>query len=355
MKIYLAGTSVCNPIENIRMQRLFKKGHKLHSYFYSGTEKGFERGWFLMNCRNKVNLFIDSGAYSALTQGVNINIYEYIKFIKKYKNIITTYANLDVIGEVPNEETAKATLENQKIMEAEGLSPLPAFHQGEPYDYLEYYVKNYNYIGLGGMVGTMGAPQRMKWLDTCFGDYICDSNGYPKVRVHGYGVTALQALFRYPWYSVDSTSWVITGRFGGILIPKYRNGKWVYDENSWKVAMSDRSPNTKEAGKHFKTLSPGHEKLVLKYIQEKGHKLGKSKFVKVNQSRRLRKNERWAERKPENKESKRLLEIIKEPGLCNTYQLRDELNIMYFQDLEKSLPKWPWPFKAQRKRIRGFL
>lgn len=41
---------------------------------------------------NTVNLFLDSGAYSAYTKGVNIDIQEYISFIKSNIKYISVYA-----------------------------------------------------------------------------------------------------------------------------------------------------------------------------------------------------------------------------------------------------------------------
>jgi hypothetical protein len=52
-------------------------------------------------------------------------------------------------------------------------------------------------------------------------------------------------------------------------------------------------------------------------------------------------------------DGKRHLEIREEIGLCNEYRLRDDINIMYFIDLERSMPTWPWAFKQQR-RTEGF-
>jgi len=59
--------------------------------------------------------FLDSGAFSAFTKNVSIDISDYIKFIKDNKNIFKNYAVLDVIGD------AKETLKNQIIMEKQGL------------------------------------------------------------------------------------------------------------------------------------------------------------------------------------------------------------------------------------------
>lgn len=302
---------------------------------------------------NDVRLFLDSGAFSAWTQGVEINIQEYIEFIKEHEEHLEVYANLDVIGiggKQPNKLTAEKTLENQKIMEAAGLAPLPCFHFGEPFEYLEYYVENYDYLALG-VAGNTGA-RLLPWLDVCFGDYICGKDGLPKVKVHGFAVTSLTAMTRYPWYSVDSTSWVLASRMGFIFVPRYKNGQWIYDDHSWKISVSSRSPNKKDAGQHIDTMPPRERAVITAYIKEKGFQLGKSRFVKVPGTHQLTENERWADKKPKDPKAVRLLEILEEEGISNRYQLRDEINITYFHDLERNLPEWPWQFKRDLRSTR---
>ena len=92
------------------------------------------------------NIFLDSGAYSVSTGKAIIDIDEYIKFIKKYKSLFSIYANLDVIGDY------KKTKKNQTYMEGQGLKPLPTFHYGTDYKILRDMLKDYTYIGLGGLV-----------------------------------------------------------------------------------------------------------------------------------------------------------------------------------------------------------
>lgn len=292
----------------------------------------------------RVELFLDSGAYSAWSQGKEINIDDYISFIKENEQVIDVYANLDVIG------NAQATWANQIYMENAGLHPLPVFHYGEDEKWLQRILsRKYEYISLGGMV-PISTKDLFQWLDHIWLDYLVDKDGYPIVKVHGFGLTSLRLMLRYPWYSVDSTSWVVTGRMGSIYIPRQKGGKWIYDEDSWKVAVSNRSPNTKEAGKHLTTMSPLEKKILLQYIEEKGYKLGKSEYKKVPQSYILAENERWADKKPSDKKAEREIEIIVEEGVSNMYQLRDEINIIYFLDLEKNMPQYPWPFKCEVKQ-----
>jgi hypothetical protein len=289
----------------------------------------------------KVELFLDSGAFSAFTQGVTIDIQEYISFIKKHLDIISVYANLDVIGD------AKGTLWNQKIMERAGLKPLPCFHYGEPLKYLDYYLSHYEYLALGGMVPIPNS-ELAGWLDNLFSSRICSSDGLPKVKVHGFGLTSLKLMLRYPWYSVDSTSWVVTGRLGSVYVPK----PWAHSlEEVWKVSVSNRSPNRAEAGTHLDSFPPNQRQAVLDYFKSKGYKLGKSKFKTESDDYKLKDGERWAGKA---KDGKREVEVIIEAGLCNDYRFRDELNIIYFLDLEKAMPKWPWPFKLVGERRGGF-
>ena len=348
MNVYLAGTSVSNPEDELTLQDLFKRGYKLHSYYHLQL---LEKKWFPINIKNKVKMFLDSGAFSAMTQGIEIDINEYIEFIKENKSFLEIYASLDVISvnaKPPDIHSAKASLYNTKIMVNAGLNPVPAFHIGEPFKYLEYYVKNFDYIALG-VAGNSG-PKLIKWMDECFSKYICDKNGIPKVKVHGFAVTGLNLMRRYPWYSVDSTSWVITGRMGAILIPRFINGVYDYAVNPWKINVSSVSPGLKEKGNHINTITDMQRDILLQYITKKGYKLGISTFREEHQDYQLNIDKKWASKKPKNKNSKRMVETIVEEGISNKYQLRDEMNIIYYQDLERTFPKWPWKFKLNQQK-----
>ena len=143
-------------------------------------------------------------------------------------------------------------------------------------------------------------------------------------------------------------------QIGESFCPRLIKGKWVYDEKFWIISISSRSPERKETGKHFDTLPPSIRKIAMRYFEEIGFPLGKSRLEKVPQTYQLKDNEHWAEKKPSDPHEKRLIEIIEEPGLCNSCKLRDEANFMFFQNLEKALPKWPRPFKAKKKTLKRF-
>jgi len=343
MKIWIAGET-CQIEREVRCSS--KLPQRLLSYFFLSTEKSSHLT-MEYDMKNNVDLFLDSGAFSAFTQNTEININEYISFIKEHKNHLEVYANLDSIGD------PKQTWKNQKVMEKAGLHPLPCFHYNEPIKYLKRYVKKYDYIALGGMV-PISTKDLQVWLDDMFQNYICDKDGMPKVKVHGFGMTSLVLMLRYPWYSVDSTSWVMASRMGTIYIPRFKNGKWFYDENCWKISVSAKSPNLKDKNKHISTMSPKIVKVILDYLEDKGYLLGKSEFKEVPADYEPTGNERWACAKKERTATgKGHVENIIKPGLCNDYKLRDEVNIIYFKDLQEALPEWPWKLNLPKVN-KGF-
>lgn len=288
------------------------------------------------------NLFVDSGAFSAFKQGVNIEVEDYIAFLKQHKKEVKLYANLDVIGD------ARATWKNQRIMEKAGLSPLPTFHYGEPVKWLRRYLSKYDYIALGGMV-PISTRDLLKWCDHLFAHYLTDKEGMPIVKVHGFGMTSLTLMLRYPWYSVDSTSWSMTGNMGVIYVPVKRHEQYDYTRRPFHINVSTRSPNLKDKNKHLETLSPNVKKMVLDYIDAKGFILGSSRFVKRKSTYKLKEDESWF---GSEFDGVRTVEVIKERGLRNCHILRRLLNLEYMKDLEKTFPKWPWRYN--KKNRNGF-
>lgn len=298
---------------------------------------------FELSMTTKTDIFLDSGAFSAFTQGVNIDIQEYIDFIKKHEKHLTVYANLDVIG------SPEGTWKNQRRMEKAGLLPLPCFHHGEDPKWLKMYLsRGYDYIALGGMV-PISTPDLKIWLDDIWKNYLTDDEGMPIIKVHGFGLTSNTLMRRYPWWSVDSTSWVMTGRMGGVYVPKFKNGQYDYTEDCWKVQVSNRSPSKDEPGKHLQSFSPAARKNIEQYFTSKGFKVGRSEFRIEKADYVLKENEKWNGKESD---GNRQVEEILETGLCNDYKQRDELNIIYFLDLEKNWRTWPWPF--QPRVSKGF-
>lgn len=164
-------------------------------------------------------IFADSGAYSAMTQGAPIDRAKYGAWLQRYKHHFSVYANLDVIGD--GAYAASATAGNQRFLEELGLAPLPVFHAGEPWSALEALLDGgAGYIGLGGLVGRQ-AKAIMPWLVKCFklaGD---------RAVFHGFGLTLWECIAAFPFYSVDSTSWGSSYRYGRLKLFDPRLGRFV--------------------------------------------------------------------------------------------------------------------------------
>ncbi len=168
----------------------------LASYHYFKDKQDLIRECIQKN----YSVFIDSGAFSATNAGAAIDIDSYCEFLLETGAKI--YAGLDVIG------NAEATRANNEYMVKEyALRPIPTFHMGSDLEDLEK-LMGYPYIALGGMVFSSGIQNH---CDAVW-NYILNHN--PKLRVHGFGLTNVEMMHRYPWFSVDSSSFKSCKRFG---------------------------------------------------------------------------------------------------------------------------------------------
>jgi len=165
-------------------------------------------------------IFLDSGAYSAMTQGKPIKVADYIAFVKEVKHLVAHYANLDVIGDHIQ------TQRNQEEMEKAGLSPVPIFHQGSPLGVLQLLLDNYTgKICIGGLVASkMAALTAPIFLGACA--EIIESHYAkqpPRSHIHLFGMSPTPSILEISrvWRSFDSS----TGngyRFGKIHTPNNR-------------------------------------------------------------------------------------------------------------------------------------
>lgn len=262
MKLYLAGiyTSNFNLTGNVYnrltpAEQDARNGVEwfLESYHYIYRQSAVDK------IRNDgVKVFLDSGAFSAFTKGVEVDLPGYCRYIQENEDIIekvdgvTCASVLDGIGD------PLKTWQNQWAMEQLGVRPLPCFHYGEDERYLEWYIANYEYITLGGMV-PISTPQLIHWLDRLWDKYLTDGSGRPRLKVHGFGLTSLPLMKRYPWFSVDSSTWVQWAANGMILVP-----------GVGQVNVSCNSSSRKIEGQHLNTYTPPQREAIIKEIEKLG-------------------------------------------------------------------------------------
>ena len=161
--------------------------------------------------RDDVIVFMDSGAYSALTQGAPIDIHRYAKFLTDWRHELHLMANLDEIGHTA--ESAEAGWRNYRILtEDYGLPILPVMHIGEPMEVLDRYLDaGQQYVALGGLTTTpwrVGAP----WLVRAF------QRAKGHAVFHGFGVSSWESQRHLPWYTVDHTGWFAGAQYARLTL-----------------------------------------------------------------------------------------------------------------------------------------
>lgn len=206
----------------------------------------------------RIDLMLDSGAFSAWNQGSSVNLKQYIKFLKEFEKDLFCYVVLDVLPEgaeklrqkttgwtnEANERGAKLSDINQQKMKDAGLSPIPVFHQGEDFRWLERMLKNgETYIGISSRKD-LTHKKVLPWLDDVW-SVLVDSKGRPIVKTHGFGITAMPMLLRYPWFTTDSTTWALSAGFGLIYVPiQGKDGKPDYLQRPYQVVTSGSSQDS---------------------------------------------------------------------------------------------------------------
>lgn len=186
----------------------------LCSYFYfKDRDIGEANRW-------GTTIIADSGAYSALSLGKQIDREDFHAWAHRWKDNVLWTAGLDKIGDV------KGTRQNWEAARRDGLDLVPTLHYLEPPETLDWYVEQgVSLIGLGGMVPLKAEVDRlMRWLLTMF-RYARDN--HPHVRFHGWGTTSRKLVDNLPWYSVDSSRFASAFRFGRMELWDPRVGRYL--------------------------------------------------------------------------------------------------------------------------------
>jgi hypothetical protein len=258
MKVYLAGETPMSKelgwvggVEGWQVGRLASIiKRRLYSYYYHPR---IDREVQLA-IDAKMDLFLDSGAFSAHTQKEEIKLEDYARFILESGHYFNVKANLDDIG-----DTGPKSWENWCRLREMGCDVFPVHHATDDDKYIEKILDSgITFMALGGLVGAHRNVLQ-PWLDRMWSKYLVKKDGTPRLNVHGFGLTDTELIIRYPWYSVDSSSWVMTGIFGGCV---FAEGNKFY-----KVTFSDDSPDKyKLDGWHYKSLNAAQKKRIQKWL-----------------------------------------------------------------------------------------
>ena len=246
----------------------------------------------------------------------------YALFVQRYKAGMDFYVTVDAIY---NPEISWKSL--KYLEQKHGLNPVPVIHGRTPLKWLDKHLEaGYQYIGLGGM-GQEDTWETYKvWADAVFTRLCPASNGYkPIVKTHGFAATAYQMLIRWPWYSVDSSSWAKGSGFGGsVYIPHRRKGQWDFSVKPYTLPFSFRSSAASRTKAHFLTMSKAEQAVILLWLNEVGVPLGS-----LDEQGQM-----------------------KEYGVFSTYHAAATANVRFFNRLCEWLPEWPWAVVPPAKKNR---
>jgi hypothetical protein len=173
-------------------------------------------------------------------------IKSYYDFSKQEAHLWDFQCNFDYVREAP------VVYAMQKRLEKMRLHPIPSFHGDAGTYWFEKYVdEGYKMIGIGAAFAG-----RKDYQDEVF-NLATKHN----ILLHGFARTTLPDILGYPWFSVDSTTWLLCGAYGKILFP-------VPEEDTFtQLHISNNKLNGK--GSHF-FMEPSVKKAVRDRVEKLG-------------------------------------------------------------------------------------
>ena len=343
-------------------------------------------------------LFLDSGAFSLFKEHSQVGrdlqgffkskefrayAKAYATFVKENEQYIDVYANIDVIGNPELSWEILKYLENEH-----GLNPCPVIHYGTDLKWLDKHLEaGYDLIALGGMaIKVRGSTKQVSlWLDRVFERCCPPPSRLPSVRLHGFGVTTHSIMVRYPWWSVDSTTWCMKGAYGMIHLPKKVGGKYDYltTPHYFSVSSSATIPKKSVVVNAYRVLldllSDGdwhsdkearEANCPLGFLIKRGFLEKNENQVRLTRPGRqyITRKVRWFYSTQKNRTAGGLRQRLSDPhwrlieewldhigvplgnidpleyGVVSNHRARKLANVIYFKNLADSLPDWPWSF-----------
>lgn len=190
----------------------------LFSYWYYKSDNSFDKVTKALHKARAngqpVFVLVDSGAFSADTQGHSITADEYGEWLRdrvvpQWGPWLVGCLNLDVLRD------PQGSWDNWQRLRRLGFDTMPVTHLGDPVSVLDRYVADgADYIALGAMVGK-SMTRKLRWAAHVHKHVLTK---HPDVRLHGLGLSAQEMVERLPWWSVDSSSFGSGYRFARSVI-----------------------------------------------------------------------------------------------------------------------------------------
>lgn len=156
-----------------------------------------------------VRILLDSGAFSAHSQGFDIRVADYASWLEEVSPALRDWLVGAITLDVLNDEAQ--SWDNWAALQRRGLDTVPAVHLHARLDAVDRYVDaGVDWLALGAMVG-QSLPKKFGWAAWVH-RHLRDQ--HPHVRTHGLGATSEKMIASIPWWSVDSSSFGSGFRYG---------------------------------------------------------------------------------------------------------------------------------------------
>jgi len=260
----------------------------------------------------------------------------YAEYIKRHSHVPgMLFANVDVISHPGR------TYKVQRFFEEEhGVQPVPIIHCKAGMEWVDQYLEagKYDLLGVGGLGQGIAKETYIDWGGKFFNHICPESNDHlPVIKTHGFAMTSHTLMTKWPWWSVDSATWVKLSAYGWLYIPPWRDEEFKFDETPFNINFSWKSPQKKVAKKHYQSKSMPMDVRVSidKWLEFLGMDIGS---IELKEG-----------------EDPNGFDLVKDPeeilagrdhaetSLSGHYRMRSIANLKYLKMLEASRPKWPWP------------
>lgn len=276
--VYFSGTCASNEFPESAFVDMAHMRFRCLSYAYSGPGSPLFQKRFLTSMKfcmdNNIRVFLDSGGYTfheinrKIAAGKAVKTFQnkefsiesytanYVKYLKAMygrKDTFDFYVGIDSIKQ------CKIIYEDFKELESTGVRPIPVYHGDAPIDWVQRYIdEGHRIIGIG--LDRLGKSNKFR-LRQYYSHVLnyCEKRG---VKCHGFAVTG-DLMFEFPFYSVDSTSWVKAAAYGKII-------DWRADKH--RVALIHVSNESK--GKLLMTSLGKVPKQSFRELRERTEALG---------------------------------------------------------------------------------
>ncbi|KAA2278090.1 MULTISPECIES: hypothetical protein [unclassified Staphylococcus] len=194
--------------------------HVLDSFYYlrKASDNTLKKMMSYIKSDKCKTFILDSGAFTYMESAKVSDkliyddfeqyIREYCDFINKWDIEHFVEMDIDLVVGIKKVEEYRKTIERLT-----GKPVIPVFHRERGEKYFHRMCEEYDYVAVGGLVGTTYARQHYHYLQ-----WFIDVAHANNAKIHGLGFTSIEGLKKYNFDTVDSTSWLSGSRFASINV-----------------------------------------------------------------------------------------------------------------------------------------